>query len=231
MIKKTKLSRKMTCNRVDYLLKICRGKKVLHVGCSDSPFHKERHEAGSLLHEQLSCVTGELWGIDNDMDSINWLLANTAMTNLIISDAESVDLTDLYNKFDVVLATELIEHLSNPGTALTGFMKYLLPDGKLVVTVPNAFSFRNLVNTLFGIEKVHSQHVMWFSYATLKVLLQRSGYSEIKVRPYQTKVREGLPMIYDICVHIMHLVSPWFSEGLIGLAGTSKTENVSNDKH
>lgn len=57
--------------------------------------------------------------------------------NVRLMDAESLRLGE---KFDVVIAGEIIEHLPNPGRFLERARAHLADGGELIVTVPNARS-------------------------------------------------------------------------------------------
>jgi len=54
------------------------------------------------------------------------------------------------NSFDVIVSTEVIEHLENPRATFREFHRILRPGGKLVVTTPNQESIRAFVSLLFG---------------------------------------------------------------------------------
>ncbi len=66
-------------------------------------------------------------------------------------DFFDVDLTDpdldrktLHQEFDVIIFTEVLEHLlANPVRVFNFFLRHLRPDGHLIVTTPNFFSAAN----------------------------------------------------------------------------------------
>ncbi|OGI09892.1 MAG: hypothetical protein A2Y40_08520 [Candidatus Margulisbacteria bacterium GWF2_35_9] len=67
---------------------------------------------------------------------ISWEYLNTdKSTNPdYLCNAESIPVSD--SKFDIVLMTEVLEHLENPRVVLTEVFRILKPGGKLVITVP-----------------------------------------------------------------------------------------------
>ena len=59
----------------DYLLHACTGKKVLHIGATDYPYHEERAKKGILLHQKLNKVAN-VTGLDISKDAIKTLKEN-----------------------------------------------------------------------------------------------------------------------------------------------------------
>lgn len=58
------------------------------------------------------------------------------------------------NHFDIVILTEVIEHLTFPQMMVSEIARILKPDGLLVITTPNIFSLGNRLATLLGTDKV-----------------------------------------------------------------------------
>ena len=59
--------------RVDFIREICRGRKVLHLGCTNYPYTKEAIDKDMLLHFQLGEVASRLYGFDFDQRGIDIL--------------------------------------------------------------------------------------------------------------------------------------------------------------
>jgi len=176
-------------NRVEFLKKFCMGKTVLHVG-----------SAGSPLHAMLKPVCKELWGLDK---------AESSEENYIQMDLSSECMTIGDNRtrlegieFDLVLLGEVLEHLSCPGELLSGCAYFNWP---LIITVPNAFAAAGFAHAAKGIENVNLDHVSYFSYYTLKQLVERYSYN------IDTFLWHGDP--------VRNKVLPMLSEGIIFLAG------------
>jgi SAM-dependent methyltransferase len=165
--------------RNDFLLQLCAGQSVLHLGCTDYPYTLPSIQNGMLLHFELSGIARELYGIDADPAGIDILRSHGA-TNILRGDLEHLAELDLNRTFDVVIAGEMIEHLSNPGLFLTGIRRFMRPGSKLVITTINAYcGMRFLYYGLRGrkgaVEPVHPDHVAYYSYSTLKLLAERHG--------------------------------------------------------
>jgi predicted SAM-dependent methyltransferase len=167
--------------RQDFVVSRCRGKKVLHLGCVDSGSLHERFLRGELMHQKLAEVAAELWGIDIDADGISFLRSQ-GFDNLVVGDVCSLDKIPEFQErsFDIIVASEIIEHLMNPGLFLNAVEKLMIPGHtELIVTVPNAFRISTLIQLWYGVEYIHPDHNYWFSYATVTGLLRKAGF-EIK---------------------------------------------------
>jgi len=172
--------------RQDIILIKCRDKQVLHLGCVDRGHLYERFKRNELMHQRLAAVSKELWGVDIDEKGIEYLRSQ-GFGNLLVGDICSLDrLQGLQNKFfDVIVASEVLEHLQNPGFFLEGVKSFMKPgDTELVLTVPNAFRIDNLFWLFRGVEYVHPDHYYWFSYYTVCHLLEKKGFDVKSVTVY-----------------------------------------------
>jgi 2-polyprenyl-3-methyl-5-hydroxy-6-metoxy-1,4-benzoquinol methylase len=71
--------------------------------------------------------------------------------------------------FDVAIAGDVLEHVSNQGLFLDNIRRHLRDDGILIITTPNA-----KWPTVFL--RTHPDHVLWHDYSTLTGLVQRHGF-------------------------------------------------------
>ena len=209
--------------RLDFIKRISKGKSVLHLGCTNWPYTLEAIEAGTLLHKDLAEVSRELYGFDFDQEGID-VLASKGFDNLYRADLQKLSDVQLDKKFDVIIAGEMIEHLNNPGEFLAGIKRFMNRDTQLVITTINAYSgMRFFVYGLRGhkgtLEPVHPDHVAYYSYSTLKLLVERHGFEVAKFvfydlgdehRPHNGKLRN---FINDVCVKI----APQWADGVIAV--------------
>ncbi len=163
--------------RHDFILQHVVGKDVLHVGCVDAGVLGPRFERGELMHQRLAAVTGDLWGMDVDSDGIDFLRGH-GFDHLFTGDICTPEgWAQLDGRtFDVILASEVVEHLMDVGAFLKNVQQAMRPDHtELIITVPNAFRLSTLMGLLRGEEFVHPDHNYWFSYVTATNLLRKSG--------------------------------------------------------
>ena len=82
---------------------------------------------------------------------------------------------------DVIAAWELIEHVPDPARVLGWAFANLRPGGQLALSTPN---FDSLYRRLLGpnwFYYIPSQHLTYFSPATMEALLRKLGFAEVRV--------------------------------------------------
>ena len=196
-------------NRINYLKDLCKGKKVLHLGATDSPMTKEAVQNGHLLHFALSEVCEDIVGLDLDASMIQWLSDNHGINNIKHGNIEN--LKDYpQDDFDIIIAGEIFEHLSNPGKALDCIRSTTSSSTTLVMTVPNAYSIKGFLRTLLKYELIHPDHTLHHSPHTLKTLLERHGFS---VKNYFSYVNGGTGTLASMTNQFIKL-NPQLAEGI-----------------
>lgn len=209
--------------RVDLIRSESAGKRVLHLGCTNYPYTEDSIKHDMLLHADLAKTASELYGIDSDPNSIAMLEA-AGFDNIFQADLEQLDQLDMDEKFDVIIAGEMIEHLNNPGLFLGGIQRFMHAETRLVLTTINAYCGMRFAMYGFrgkrgSVEFVHPDHVAYYSYSTLKVLLERHGMHVDRFLFYDIGTehrphnRWFLNVLNDICVRI----APQWADGIIAV--------------
>jgi len=166
-------------DRDGWLVARCRGKRVLHLGCvgfTDCHSQAKVENARLSLHHQLTEVS-DCVGVDLDRTTVEKLQSMGIFHNLRVGNVERLqELEGQLAPFDLVVAGDIIEHLSNPGMMLDGVQRFLKPDGQLIVSTPNAMGLPAHLRHCVGRFREGSQHVLCFNALTLAQLLERHGY-------------------------------------------------------
>ncbi len=202
------------------ILELCRGKKVLHLGCvgwTDFPRADKVRMAAASFHQSLSEVCN-CSGVDIDRETVEGLHKEGMFLNVVAGDAERLTGDAEY---DVVVAGDIIEHLSNPGCMLDGALKVVKPGGMLIVSAPNAFSLPAFTRLLAGRFREGAQHVLNFNHLTLQQLLLRHGWRPISIRGCYQKAAERQPLFALSSIPLRFL--PSFA-GTLLLTATTTTE-------
>ena len=209
--------------RVDFIKRAAEGRSVLHLGCTNHPYTAETIKDGSLLHAQLAPIASELYGFDYDREGLAELEAH-GFGNLHFADLERLDEVALDRTFDVIIAGEMIEHVTNPGLFLRGIRRFMNPASRLVITTVNAYCGMRFV--IYGLrgkgginEPVHPDHVAYYSYRTLRLLLEKEDFAVedfffydlgVEHRPYNKK-------LYNLVNDVLVRFSPQLCDGVIAV--------------
>lgn len=183
-----RITRLKMIKRDKWLVNECRGKRVLHIGCTDHPITAHKIAQNKLLHTQLVRVAAEVIGLDIDKEGIDTLSSLMPEQQFILHSAEESDqCTSLSEqRFDIIVATDVIEHISNIGLFLGAVCNKSQPGGKLLITTPQAFAIkRMLIMMLTGYEYVHPDHIAYFSVSTLSRMLSRYQMEIDQVHMFQ----------------------------------------------
>jgi 2-polyprenyl-3-methyl-5-hydroxy-6-metoxy-1,4-benzoquinol methylase len=177
------------------------GGKVLDIGCGN----------GNISY-QLAKSGFAVTGMDISEDAIAEAKRNYQLPNLefIAVRAENIG-TFRDMKFDALICSEVIEHLSEPEKLTMLFSKYLNPGGIVAVTVPNGFGPRELLITkpfqrmirrqgltyklILGFKRMLGYkgqtiqssagdltHIQFFSGKTLRSLAGKSGFKIVRLK-------------------------------------------------
>lgn len=211
--------------RVEFIKQACKGKKVLHLGCTNFPYTKEAIENDMLLHFSLDETARELFGFDFDQEGID-ILSEAGGENLFQADLEKLEEVGLDEKFEVIIAGEMIEHLNNPGLFLKGIQRFMDYDTKLIITTVNAYcAMRFFIYGLRGksgrAEPVHPDHVAYYSYRTLSLIIERANLqlNEFYFYDMGKEHRPFNPWYYNLVNDISVKFSKQLSDGIIAVCG------------
>lgn len=175
-------------------------KRVLDMGCG----------TGTNLTEPLAerFPSVHFLGIDSDKTSIEFAQHEKRYQN---ADYALLDDMDAFGKFDLVIASEVIEHVEEPDAFLDFLKNRLTEKGKIVITLPNGygpFEIASLLETLMQLSGLYafllkikrrlkgasfaeqtadtlaiSPHINFFSYRQITKTIHNCGLHILKYRP------------------------------------------------
>ena len=156
---------KMRRQMVQQLMKGGTNQKILDIGCA-SGLLLENLEASGFDHSNL-------YGIDVSEESIQKCQAK-GFTNTWVMDGTQITLEK--GSFDILVASDCLEHIEQDTKALDNWLSLLKPNGQLIVFVP-AFMFlwsgHDVVNHHFR-RYTKTELVHKIQNANFKII--RSGY-------------------------------------------------------
>jgi 2-polyprenyl-6-hydroxyphenyl methylase/3-demethylubiquinone-9 3-methyltransferase len=157
---------------------LTRGTRVLDVGCGN----------GFLCGEFLKRGC-EIVGIDSSVQGIELARKTYATGRFELLAADAEILAQLREEpFDLVISTEVVEHLYAPLDWAKGCFKALKPGGRFICTTPYHGYFKNLMISLLGKWDTHANplweggHIKLWSKRTLSQLLRETGFVDLKFR-------------------------------------------------
>jgi len=154
-------------NKKDWFVPLVKGKRVLDIGCVS-------HEVGNTLkpnwlHGILKQHAETILGLDkleNETEQLRKL-----GYNIEHGDAESFHFD---KKFEIIVAGDILEHLSNPGNFLQSARASLTSNGLLLITTPNPFTLPRMIRfILLNSVGGNEEHTMWFTRKFLSQLAKR----------------------------------------------------------
>lgn len=104
---------------------------------------------------------------------------------LDIEHVREDETVQLCSRFKTVVMSETLEHFSNPLNVLGRVRTLLSPDGYLLVTYPNAFSFAQYVDWVLHcgkwkrFEEFHRSHIYLVRKSKLEELFKQAGYHTV----------------------------------------------------
>jgi 2-polyprenyl-3-methyl-5-hydroxy-6-metoxy-1,4-benzoquinol methylase len=156
-------------HKIAFLTKYCNGKDVLDIGCvqHDPQAYKSRF----WVHKAVKAVARSILGLDLHEEGVKVLQAEGF--NVIVADAEGFALD---RQFDVIVAGDIIEHLGDLNGFITSCKRHLRPGGRLLVSTPNPWYWRNIVKSALHKEVLNNpEHVVWICPRLLRQLVRRHG--------------------------------------------------------
>jgi SAM-dependent methyltransferase len=174
------------------ILRTRANKTILDVGCG----------SGQLLTLPLAqnFPGVQITGLDEDAVSIDWARAQNPPSNLrfILPQELAQGAT-----FDLIIASEVIEHVENPVEFLIWLSGHLAPGGAVFLTLPNGFGpYEGIVFLYQLAERIGlrrrsgaaadgpvtdtlaaSPHINFFSFGAIRRVIAQAGFSIARYRP------------------------------------------------
>jgi 2-polyprenyl-3-methyl-5-hydroxy-6-metoxy-1,4-benzoquinol methylase len=151
--------------RRDYILRLlektAKQQSILDIGCS----------SGVLIQElvQQGFRKDNIYGIDISSKAIDRCREN-GIKNAFVMDAQNVKLN---KKFDIIIASDCLEHLKDDTKALKNWYQLLNDNGQLIVFVP-AFMF------LWSAHDDANMHYRRYTKNKLRYKLKEEGFTITK---------------------------------------------------
>lgn len=172
-------------DKIAYVTKRCQDKTVLDLGCVQHT--KNAYLSKNWLHKAIVKVAKVTKGLDLYSDGVKELQAQGY--DVVHGDAQDFNIGV---KYDVVVAGDLIEHLSNFDGFFNSISRHLSDDGVLVIATPNPWHWVRCVRSALGQRiMVNPEHTTWFCPDTLRLIGGRFGFEVIDVDHGSERFKDG----------------------------------------
>lgn len=158
--------------RRGFLLSVLRpGDRVLDLGCGEGTFAKLAIEggAGSALGADIAQAA---------LDRARRLHPELDFERV----ADDGPLPFVDNRFDLVWASEVIEHIADTGAWLSEVRRVLVPGGRLAITTPDHGRLALLAGGVERYSQPLGDHLHLYTRRSLRRLLCEFGFGRIDVR-------------------------------------------------
>lgn len=151
--------------------------RVLDLGCGN----------GSLSH-LVAQHAYEVVGVEESETGFQSARLSFSDCHFIKASIYNLPYAELGNSFDIVISSEVIEHLLYPRELVRAAKKCLKPNGRLIITTPYHGYLKNIVLALSGKMDQHftalwdGGHVKFFSVPTMTALLELECFTGISFK-------------------------------------------------
>jgi 2-polyprenyl-3-methyl-5-hydroxy-6-metoxy-1,4-benzoquinol methylase len=155
---------------------------ILDVGCSGGYL-------GEAVKEKMTC---KFYGIDISHQAV-------ALAQKVLDGAWQLNLEEDFSQwpaelkakpYDLIVVSEVLEHLFEPENLLSKLSKLSKPDKQIIITVPNLLFWKNRIKIFLGRFNYTNQglmdrgHIHFFTWASLKSLINNADYCLLAVENY-----------------------------------------------
>jgi 2-polyprenyl-3-methyl-5-hydroxy-6-metoxy-1,4-benzoquinol methylase len=151
---------------------------VLELGCGSGVTGRKALGIGKA---------GRYVGIEIDQASAR--IAETFLSEVLVGNIETLDLTSYREMFDALVASEVLEHLIDPWTALRKLRTCLKPGAVVIASSPNIAHWQIIRALLKGQFRyteygvMDSTHLRWFTPESYKDMFIDAGFAVETLRP------------------------------------------------
>lgn len=145
------------------------GAEVLELGVGDASLTRRLFDAGALVYGY-------------EIDQIAAETARPYCRHVYMENIEVLHSDPLENRFDIVIAADVLEHLKDPEETLSRLKKVCKKDGVLLVSLPNFVNLYVRLNILLGRIPLHSKglldrtHLHIYTLSQMEQLLKKTGW-------------------------------------------------------
>lgn len=172
---------------------ISQSDKILDLGYGDGLYLKFLKD-----HKMLTIVEGSKKLFERAVRHAAELNSNASIIHSFFEEFEPNE------EFDVIIASHVLEHVDDPELLLSRVKKWLTPNGKLIIVVPNAESFHRKLGVIIKLQNRLDElstrdhavgHLRVFTLQSLNKIILNQGFKVVGNRGFFLKVLSNAQMI------------------------------------
>lgn len=161
--------------------------RILEIGC------------GTGATGEAALATGRAGfyrGVEFDPDSAE--RARLVLTDVVCANVETIDPALIADRYDVLILSEVLEHLIDPWGVMKALAPLVKPGGRVFASSPNISHHKVIRSLLAGRFDYETEgvmdrtHVRWFTPASYRAMFEEAGFETVSVgpvAPYPDKAR------------------------------------------
>ncbi len=167
---------------------------ALDIGCGSGALSEAVRKKGYTV-----------WGIETNTDAAQKAAGRIdRVIKADCTDFESIKKELAGSSFDIIIFSDVLEHLYDPFYVLKEYSRFLRQGGRLLISVPNMAVWTVRLNLLFGRFKyantgiMDRTHIRFFTFKSARQLVNAAGYAITKTDYTPFLIRSMLPVIKNI---------------------------------
>ena len=179
--------------------------RILDVGCG----------RGWLTN--LASIYGSCDGVEPVAAPVELARQNFPHLNFTVGTTADVLQSPDFRPYDVVISSEVIEHVEDKETFVAELSRCLVPDGHVIITTPRGEEYQKYQR---AVPRDTMQPVeMWISEKDLRALFERNRFEAVRHDRAYIDL-PGMSLAHDLCARygssqtLERLHLKWFMEGL-----------------
>lgn len=174
--------------------------RILEIGCGAA-------DTGAYAKSSQKC--GFYAGIELSPDAA--AVARQSIDEVLVGDAERIDLPWPQESFDALVMSEVLEHLVDPWATLQRLRPLLKPGARVYASSPNVSHFRVILGQLRGrwdltdTGIMDRTHLRWFTPKTFAEMFEGAGFevhSVGPVAPFRAKAKIAMALTFGRTRHL-----------------------------
>lgn len=152
-------------------------KNILDCGCGNA-----------WLAQKIAKTANVVVSLDISTTNPQKAVAKVPSANHFGISAETHNLPFLAQSFDYIVACEVMEHVPHPTLFVRNLIKYLKPEGKLIITTP--YNEKITCSTCIHCNKLtpHSAHLHSFNEQNIQKIVENETYKIAKTQIFSNKI-------------------------------------------